>query len=120
MQEYQADEQAALVAAEKWLHLIDEGDAAKSWGTTASTFRSVVSLEKWQTSLEEVLATVGRPLARTLKSKQYTQEIPGAPDGEYVCIEYETTFEHKQHGAETITPVKDQDGEWRVTGYYIS
>lgn len=120
MLDHQAEEQAALMAAERWLHFIDEGDSAKSWGTTASIFRAVVPLEKWQTSLEAVQATVGKPLSRTLKSAQYTHEIPGAPDGDYVCIEYETTFEHKQHGLETITPVKDSDGEWRVTAYYVS
>jgi hypothetical protein len=120
MQEHQNDEKAALSAAENWLTFIDEGDSVKSWERTASIFKDVVSTEKWQTSLQEVQATVGKPLFRTLKSKHYTQEIPGAPDGEYVCIEYATTFEHKQHGSETITPVKDRDGEWRVTGYYIS
>jgi hypothetical protein len=45
--------------------------------------------------------------------------LSGAPDGEYVVIEYETSFEKKRNGIETITPMKDADGEWRVAGYFL-
>jgi hypothetical protein len=58
-------------------------------------------------------------VARKLKSKQYTRTLPGAPDGEYVVIQYETTFENKQSATETVTPMLDKDGVWRVSGYYI-
>jgi hypothetical protein len=54
-----------------------------------------------------------------LKSKQYAEELPGAPDGEYVVIEYETSFERKKNGTETITLMKDTDGEWRAAGYFV-
>ena len=36
-----------------------------------------------------------------------------------MVIQYETSFERKKHGTETVTPMKDRDGEWRVSGYYI-
>jgi hypothetical protein len=58
-------------------------------------------------------------VARKLKSKQYTKNLPGAPDGECVVIQYETTFEKKQSAIETVTPMLDKDGKWRVSGYYI-
>jgi hypothetical protein len=45
--------------------------------------------------------------------------MPGAPDGEYVVIQYQTTFEHKNSAVETVTPMLDNDGQWRVSGYYI-
>ncbi len=43
----------------------------------------------------------------------------GAPDGEYVVIQFETSFEHKRSAIETVTPMMDRDGKWRVSGYYI-
>lgn len=49
----------------------------------------------------------------------YTKKLPGAPDGEYVVIQYESSFEHKQSAVETVTPMLDKDGKWRVSGYYI-
>jgi hypothetical protein len=45
--------------------------------------------------------------------------VPGAPDGRYVTIQYETVFEKKASAVETITPMLDPDGIWRVSRYFI-
>jgi hypothetical protein len=45
--------------------------------------------------------------------------VPGAPDGQYVLIQFETVFEKKAQSIETITPMLDADRTWRVSGYYI-
>jgi hypothetical protein len=36
-----------------------------------------------------------------------------------VSIQYETVFEKKPSAVETITPMLDPDGVWRVSGYFI-
>ena len=56
---------------------------------------------------------------RTLKSKQYATELPGAPDGRYVVIQFETSFANKRSAVETVTPMKQDDGTWRVSGYFV-
>lgn len=119
MQNNEEAEQNAFVAAEKWLSLIDFGNIDESWNQTAELFRSNVSLEDWKNSLKSVQENLGKVLSRSLKTKQYAQELPGAPDGEYVVIQFETVFENKKNGIETVTPMKDKDGEWRVSGYFI-
>jgi len=35
-----------------------------------------------------------------------------------VVIQYETAFENRT-AIETVTPVKEKDGTWRVAGYFI-
>ena len=45
--------------------------------------------------------------------------LPGAPDGEYVVIQFEASFGNKRASVETVTPMLDKDGQWRVSGYYI-
>jgi len=45
--------------------------------------------------------------------------MPGAPDGEYVVIQFESSFANKESAVETVTPMKGEDGVWRVSGYYI-
>jgi hypothetical protein len=47
------------------------------------------------------------------------QSLPGAPDGEYVVIQFKTAFENKKFAIETVTPMLDGDGKWRVSGYFI-
>jgi len=34
-------------------------------------------------------------------------------------IMYDTQFENKKSAVETITPMLDKDGKWRVAGYLI-
>ncbi len=52
-------------------------------------------------------------------SKNYQTSLPGAPDGKYVVIQFKTSFENKKSATETITPMMDNDGKWRVSGYFI-
>jgi Protein of unknown function (DUF4019) len=58
-------------------------------------------------------------LSRKLKSANSTKAPPGAPDGEYVVIQFDTSFETKRNSVETIVPMLDKDGKWRTSGYFI-
>ena len=112
-------ENEALKAAESWLALVDAGDYAKSWDTAAAYFQGAITKEKWGQTLKGVRPPLGRVLSRKVKTKQYATSVPGAPDGEYVVIQFETSFENKADAVETVTPMKDPDGKWRVSGYFI-
>jgi len=118
MSETTTAEAQARDAAETWLRFIDAGDANASWMHASSTFRGAVSEAQWQDSLGSVQGSLGRPLRRELESAEFTRELPGAPDGEYVVIKYRTTFEKKQNGTETVVPELD-DTEWKVSGYFV-
>ena len=112
-------EEHALKAAKSWLALVDEGEYAKSWDTAATYFKGAVTEEKWEQAVKAVRAPLGQVLSRKVKSAQYATTLPGAPDGEYVVIQFDTSFENKKSAVETVTPMKDKDGTWRVSGYYI-
>jgi len=119
LQANEVAEKAAVTASGAWLSLVDEGNYAESWNQAAGLFKAAVTKEQWQNTVKAVRVPLGKVMVRKLKSKQYTKTLPGAPDGEYVVIQYETTFEQKQSAIETITPMLDKDGKWRVSGYYI-
>ncbi len=112
-------EQAAIAAAEVWLELVDRENYGESWDEAANYFQGAVSKEQWLSSMRAVRYPLGQKRSRSLKSKQYFNSLPGAPDGEYVVIQFNTSFEHKRSAVETVTPMKDRDGKWRVSGYYI-
>jgi hypothetical protein len=38
-----------------------------------------------------------------LKSAEYKTSLPGAPDGEYVVLIFNTVFENKKAAVETVT-----------------
>jgi hypothetical protein len=114
-----AKEKAAVISAEKWLNKVDSGKYAESWEEAAELFRNAVTQDQWEQSLRAVRKPLGKLITRKLKSKTYATSLPGAPDGEYVIIVFNTSFENKKAAVETVTPMKDKDGKWRVSGYYI-
>lgn len=111
--------EAAVAAAEAWLALVDEGEYDQSWTEAASYFRNAVDKATWHRQMVGARRPLGKNLRREVKSSRYTTSVPGAPDGEYVVIQTGAEFENKSSATETVTPMRDSDGKWRVSGYYI-
>lgn len=115
----QDSKEKAVEAAESWLVLLDEGKYAESWESSSGLVKSAVSREQWVQSMESAREIFGSLVERTLRSSKYSTSLPGAPDGHYVVIQYQTSFEKKESAVETVTPMLDSDGQWKVSGYYI-
>ena len=115
----ESKEAAAVGAAKKWLALVDAGRYAESWDTAAELFRAAVPKDKWVEQVGAVRGPLCALKQRTVKSEKYTTSLPGAPDGEYVVIQFRTSFADKKGAVETITPMLGKDGKWHVSGYYI-
>lgn len=115
----QKPEDLARQSAESWLALVDAGKYSESWDQASSYFRAQVTKSDWQSKVGAVRGPLGKVISRTFKDAQYTKSLPGAPDGEYVVIHFDTSFEHKQSAVETIVPMLDKDGQWRISGYFI-
>ena len=75
--------------------------------------------QQWAQASTAVRAPLGTARQRNERSSQFSNSLPGAPDGEYVVFQFQTVFENKAAAVETVTVVKDIDGAWRVTGYFI-
>ena len=112
-------EKAAQKAAESWLSIVDSGEYSQSWNEAAQIFKQKVSLQQWKSALESLRTPFGKLKLRKFKTAAYTETLPGAPDGKYVVIQYETTFDKKKSAIETVTAMMDKDGQWRVSGYFI-
>ena len=110
---------AAERATLDWLALVDVGDARGSWAAAATAFRRVVPEQQWAESLEAARGPLGKVESRRLVDAKPATELPGAPDGEYVVFQFSTAFEHKRAAVETVTPMRDADGQWRVSGYFV-
>lgn len=112
-----SDEGVAAAAA--WLAVVDAGEYGDSWEQTCAYFRKVVAKDQWERQAAGIRGPLGAVVSRKLDSAKYTTKLPGAPDGEYVVIQYRTKFENKADAVETVTPMRDEDGTFRVSGYYI-
>jgi hypothetical protein len=110
---------AAESAATAWLALIDAGKYDESWIAASTRIRQAVPQEDWRLKVGRARGLLGRLRFRKLQSATLEGTSPGAPDGEYVVIKFASSFERKMAAIETVTPMKDEHGAWRVSGYYI-
>ena len=110
---------AARPAAIEWLKKVDTSNYSGSWDSAASMFKSAVSVQAWEKAAQSVRAPLGTLRSRAEKSATASSTLPGAPDGKYVVLQYDTVFENKAAAVETLTLTQDRDGHWRVAGYFI-
>jgi hypothetical protein len=112
-------EEAARKVAESWLGLVDAGQYGESWDAAASFFRGKVPRATWEKMARSVRGDLGEFQSREFLAMQYTKELPGAPDGEYVVVQFRAVYANKKSAIETVTPMLDSDGQWRVSGYFV-
>jgi hypothetical protein len=121
--QHEEAEQKAVEAAKALLGLVDAGRYLESWDTLAPYFRSVFFKERWDAWLVNTRTPFGIVKTRTLAWKKYSPELEGAPKGEYVVVVFKTVFERMPKGQkeqiETVVPMLQRDGSWRVAGYTI-
>jgi hypothetical protein len=110
---------AGVNSGQAWLAIVDSGDYATSWDQAAGMFKDAITKEKWGEALKASRAPLGKVSSRKLLGAKYETELPGAPDGEYVVMQFSSSFDNKKQAVETVTVVLDKEGTWRAAGYYI-
>jgi predicted transcriptional regulator len=115
--ESESNEEAAINAVEEWLQLIDEGKYGDSWESAADLFKRAVRKDQQQQQLEAVRNSLGTVKSRRVGTAESRTALPGVPNGEYVVIQFKSSFERKNTAVETVTPMLGDDGVWRVSGY---
>lgn len=115
----EGDEAAAEAAAGKWLGLCDAGKYAESWREASSFFRGAITEDAWTKALAGIRTPLGPNKSRSRTSVVQARQLPGAPDGNYVVLTYDSAFAQKAAAIETVTLMQEKDGSWRAAGYFI-
>jgi hypothetical protein len=115
----QKPEDLAQKSAEAWLALTDSAKYAESWEEASTNLKAAVTKDKWIGMLQSVRSPLGSLNSRKLNSAKFAKNPPKAPEGEYVILTFDTSFENLPSAIETISTFLDQDGKWHVAGYFI-
>lgn len=110
---------AAVEAAEKWLQLLKNGNFSDSWDTAAPFFKKNVQEQAWVDQMSKINKNLGAVESRKLIGAKFLKSLPGVPKGQYFILQFQTSFAKKPSAIETITPMLDKDGKWKISGYYI-
>jgi hypothetical protein len=116
-----ADEKTdeGVKTAKAWVAIVDAKDYQKSWDEAAPFFKGKVTAETWKKMADAVREPLGEVASRELLNAQFSKQLPGAPEGEYVVVQFKTSFANKKDAVETVVPMKDDKGVWRVSGYFV-
>lgn len=115
----EGDEAAAEAAAGKWLALCDAGKYPESWREASAFFRGAITEDAWTKALTGIRTPLGPNKSRSRTSVVQARQLPGAPDGNYVVLTYDSAFAQKAAAIETVTLMQEKDGSWRAAGYFI-
>jgi hypothetical protein len=113
------EKKAALTSANSWLIYIDSQKYAENWCNAAPLLKDAVTASQLEQSVSTVREPFGKLISREMTKQDYQTSLPGAPDGNYYVIQFTSKFENKAKAIETITTVKNEDGAWQVSGYFI-
>ena len=114
-----AENSKTAAAAQSWLAQIDSGNYAKSWKEASAYFRGALTEKAWADALNAARKPLGKLVSRKLSKAQNAQSLPGARDGNYVVMQFDTSFINKKDAVETVTFMQEKDGKWKAVGYYI-
>ena len=115
----QKPEDLAQKSAEAWLALTDSGKYAESWDQASASFKAAVSQDNCVGMVSSVRGPLGTLQSRKLATAKFVKTPPHAPEGEYVILRYDTSFEKPPSAVETVSMTLDKDGSWRAAGYFV-
>ena len=113
------DLQQSLKEANAWLQLVDQEKYADSWNNASTTLKLVMSEKEWTKYLEKMRKPLGKMTEREMLQQRTFINPPGAPQGEYVVIFYQTAFNARPQANEQIIMIKESDDKWRPMSYFF-
>ncbi len=111
-------EEAARKAGETWLSLLDQGKYRDAWNQASEHGRVEVTAEEWEGQIRAMREAAGQMQNRKFSIARATRTMAGAPDGEYMVLEYSTAFAKKAKAVETLM-MSREGGNWKAAGYHI-
>jgi len=79
----------------------------------------VVTRQKWIEGITSARKPFGEFVKRTPTKFARSHSMPGAPDGDYSIIEFDTEFANGKRASEHIIWMLGEREVWSVSGYFI-
>lgn len=116
-----ADEEVAgSEEAVRWIRFIDAVQYAVAFEEMAPSVQAMLKLEDWILGLGKVRTPLGALEQRKIKTAFFTTELPNAPSGEYVVVQFRSQFAQRDKAVlETVTLMRGEHTAWVVSGYYL-
>lgn len=111
--------EGATAAAMQFLTLVDADKFEQSWEDTADLLKKKISRKDWNENLAKARGALGPVIERAQEGIKYSSEAKDSPEGDYIVLIFESRFQAADDITETVTVMLEEDGVWRVAGYYV-
>ncbi len=112
------DDDEVVAESRNWLGLIDDGKAGLAWDGADASLRASVTRAKWIDGIRDMRKPYGKVKQRKTTQIARAHSLPGAPDGDYAIIQFDTEFTNGKHASELVT-WSLTNTSWRVSGYQL-
>nr|WP_298928238.1 DUF4019 domain-containing protein [uncultured Erythrobacter sp.] len=110
---------AALTRATNFIAAVDASNWEGSWKIAGEFFQTETTAGEWAAIVEPVRKPLGIVTERRLVSVQQVNTLPGAPEGDYEVLQYQTKFaQDALISTETVVMIRNGEG-FDVAGYFI-
>jgi hypothetical protein len=113
-----ASQQPDMAAANSWVQLVDKQRWDDSWTAAGTLFKTQMPQTRWASTIASVRAPLGPVSSRVVQAVTTAKSLPGAPDGDYEVVQFQTSFANKAAAIETVVLSREATG-WKVDGYFI-
>ena len=110
----------ALQVAKTYLDDIDNGHYVESWKKGDPIFQKTISNKEWAIALQKARTPLGTVTSRVLKDEKPAKDPAGLPAGNYMVVEYTTSFTNAPSSGELLTLHQGADGKWKVLTYKVN
>lgn len=116
-----ADPTTVVNAGTQVAEMIDTGRAAEVWDGASAAAKKLVAKEKFVQTVDATRQPLGSVQSRAwvTVARHESPGTPQLPAGNYVNIEYLTSFSGGRSATELVSFRLDDDNTWRFTGYFI-
>ena len=100
-----------------WLTLLDQGQYGPTWSQGGSLMHDIISQNQWVAAMQAIRKPLGNASARKASGSQATETLPGGTKGNFMIINYQTSFSNKPYVTEKVTLMAWTYGRWQVIAY---
>lgn len=118
-QNQNSDLTQSVLVAQEWLALLDKGNYEQSWDKGAKLFQQTITRDEWKKVMDAVRKPLGNLSNRNVLDQRTASNPKGLPEGDYMVLFYNSSFQNKSSAYELITMMKESDGQWRVLTYQV-
>lgn len=105
--------------AVSYLELLDQGRYTEAWHEMTPHFQAIDQQDQWQNRQQAIRSAYGALEFRELFLIEYRDHYILSPDGQYVIVQFKTSFQYKASTTETVILDCSTSPECTIRDYII-